>query len=99
MRRLMIDTDTASDDSAAIMIAALSPGIEILSVTITAGDGNHPGPLLLPLLCTYGQVIFYREDRTYEAMPEIGDYHVSVITQVDEELFTRRFLRLLTGAE
>ena len=38
MRRFIIDTDTASDDAAAIMIAALSPDIEILGVTIVAGN-------------------------------------------------------------
>ena len=32
MRRFIIDTDTASDDAAAIMIAAMSPQIDLLGV-------------------------------------------------------------------
>lgn len=38
MRKWIIDTDTASDDSCAIMLAALSPDIEILGVTAVAGN-------------------------------------------------------------
>ncbi len=38
MRKFIIDTDTASDDSAALMIAAFSPDIEILGVTAVAGN-------------------------------------------------------------
>ena len=38
MRRFIIDTDTASDDAAAIMIAAMSPQIDLLGVTIVAGN-------------------------------------------------------------
>ena len=33
MRKFIIDTDTASDDAAALMLAALSPDVEILGVT------------------------------------------------------------------
>lgn len=45
---------------------------------------------------TYGQVIFYRKGRTYESMPQIEDYNVTLVTKMDEELFTKRFLDLLT---
>lgn len=38
MRKFIIDTDTASDDSCAIMLAALDPDIEILGVTAVAGN-------------------------------------------------------------
>ena len=38
MRKFIIDTDTASDDAAALMIAAFSPDIEILGVTAVAGN-------------------------------------------------------------
>lgn len=44
---------------------------------------------------TYGQVIFYQKGRTYEAMPAVGDYSAEVITAVDEETFTRRFMDLM----
>ena len=38
MRKFIIDTDTASDDAAALMIAAFSPDIEISGVTVVAGN-------------------------------------------------------------
>jgi len=38
MRKFIIDTDTASDDAAALMIAAFSEDIEILGVTAVAGN-------------------------------------------------------------
>ena len=37
-RKFIIDTDTASDDAAAIMMAALSDDIELLGVTAVAGN-------------------------------------------------------------
>lgn len=40
MRKFIIDTDTASDDAAAIMMAALDPTIELLGVTSVAGNVN-----------------------------------------------------------
>jgi len=46
---------------------------------------------------TYGQVIFYKEGRTYEALPMAKDSHVSVITAVDVDLFTERFMHMMTG--
>ena len=38
MRKFIIDTDTASDDAAALMLAALSPDVEILGVTTLTGN-------------------------------------------------------------
>ena len=38
MRKFIIDTDTASDDAAAIIMAALDPEIELLGVTSVAGN-------------------------------------------------------------
>ena len=38
MRKFIIDTDTASDDAAALIIAALDKNIEILGVTSVAGN-------------------------------------------------------------
>ena len=46
---------------------------------------------------TYGQVIFYQHGRTYEAMPPLGDIVTEVVAQVDERLFTERFLSMLTA--
>ncbi|MCL2549017.1 MAG: nucleoside hydrolase, partial [Symbiobacteriaceae bacterium] len=38
MRKFIIDTDTASDDAAAIMMAVLSKQIDLLGVTVVAGN-------------------------------------------------------------
>ena len=48
---------------------------------------------------TYGQVIFYQDGRTYEAVPSWNDANAEVITKVDGELFTRRFLEMIAGAK
>ena len=45
---------------------------------------------------TYGQVIFYREGRTYEAMPKTHGEPVEVVTAVDEKIFTDTFMKMLT---
>jgi len=46
---------------------------------------------------TYGQVIFYQEGSTYEAVPQWQDANAEVITKVDEALFTRRFMDIIIG--
>ena len=46
---------------------------------------------------TYGQVIFYQDGRTYEAVPMWQDANAEVITSVDEELFTSRFMEMVSG--
>lgn len=38
MRKFIVDTDTASDDAAALMIAAFTPDIDLLGVTVVAGN-------------------------------------------------------------
>ncbi len=38
MHRIIIDTDTAGDDAAALILAARSPNVEILGVTVLAGN-------------------------------------------------------------
>ena len=45
---------------------------------------------------TYGQVLFYRKDRIYESMPQIGEYNVQLVTKIDEELFVQHFMALMT---
>lgn len=45
---------------------------------------------------TYGQVIFYKKGRTYESMPVFDDYNVTLVTSVNVDLFTERFMKLLT---
>ena len=37
-RRLLIDTDTASDDAVALIMALRSPEIEVLGITVVAGN-------------------------------------------------------------
>ena len=38
MRKMIIDTDTASDDAVAIMMALMTPDIEVVAMTIVAGN-------------------------------------------------------------
>lgn len=45
---------------------------------------------------TYGQVILYQEGAVYEAMPQIGSYHLDVVTKIDTKLFKDNFMSLLT---
>ena len=43
----------------------------------------------------YGQVIFFQEGKTYESMPEAKAINADVITVVDNDLFTERFMNLI----
>ena len=38
MRKMIIDTDTASDDAVAIMMALVAPDVEVVAITIVAGN-------------------------------------------------------------
>ncbi len=38
MRNFLIDTDTASDDAVAIMMALADPGVRVLGLTTVAGN-------------------------------------------------------------
>ena len=38
VRKLIIDTDTGADDASALILAAKSEGVEILGVTVLAGN-------------------------------------------------------------
>lgn len=38
MRKMLIDTDTASDDAVALMMALQTPDIEVMAITIVAGN-------------------------------------------------------------
>ena len=38
VRKILIDTDTGADDASALILAAKTPGIEILGVTVLAGN-------------------------------------------------------------
>ncbi len=44
----------------------------------------------------YGQVIFYVEGNVYESMPETGEYNLEVVSVTDDELFKKKFLKLMT---
>ena len=37
-RKLLIDTDTASDDAVALVMALRDPGVEVLAITVVAGN-------------------------------------------------------------
>jgi len=37
-RRLLVDTDTASDDAVALLLALRTPGVEVAAVTVVAGN-------------------------------------------------------------
>ncbi len=50
MRKFIIDTDTASDDAAALIMAALDINIEILGVTSVAGNVSVEQATKMPLL-------------------------------------------------
>jgi purine nucleosidase len=45
---------------------------------------------------TYGQVIFYQDGRTYEAVPEWQEANAEVVAEVDEKIFTQRFMDIIT---
>ncbi len=38
MRRFLIDTDTASDDAVALVMALNHPGVEVEAITVVAGN-------------------------------------------------------------
>jgi len=38
MRKMIIDTDTASDDAVAIVMALQTPDIEVIGITVVAGN-------------------------------------------------------------
>src|ERR1700761_2906657 len=38
MRKLLIDTDTASDDAVALIMALRSPLVEVVAITVVAGN-------------------------------------------------------------
>ena len=43
----------------------------------------------------YGQVIFFQEGKTYESMPDVKDANADVITAVDSDMFTQKFMDLV----
>ncbi len=46
---------------------------------------------------TYGQVIFYRMDKIYEAQPELENgYNVQLITKINPDVFMKNFLDVMT---
>jgi purine nucleosidase len=71
------------------MAAAIWPDYVKASVQCYCTCMTTPGE-------TYGQVIFYQKGRVYESMPKIGEYRAELVTAIDEELFVRRLMGLLT---
>jgi purine nucleosidase len=49
-RRFVIDTDTASDDAVAMVIALTHPDIEVVAITVVAGNVGLPRALINALL-------------------------------------------------
>ena len=45
----------------------------------------------------YGQIILYQEGAVYEAMPEIGNYNLDVVTGIDTKLYKKNFMKIMTG--
>jgi len=75
---------------AVAMAAALWPDFITRSVKCRALCCCENGP-------TYGQVIFYQEGRTYEAVPQGLECNAEVIATVDEPIFTERLLKMLSA--
>lgn len=75
---------------AVAMAAALWPGFVKDRVPCHCRCCTEAGP-------TYGQVIFYQDGRTYEAVPEVGDANAEVVTAVDQAFFTERLMRALSA--
>ncbi len=46
---------------------------------------------------TYGQVIFYRKDYAYDAMPTFDSYNVEVVTKVKSAQFLSRYDKILSS--
>ena len=46
---------------------------------------------------TYGQVIFYRKNYSYDTMPTFDNYNVEVITKIKSAEFVSRFIKTLDG--
>ena len=91
MRQFNIDTrgvDMVDLPDAVAMAAALWEDVVTGTVDCSAKCVTHAGD-------AYGQVVFYLKGRTYEAMPQIEDYHVTLVTSVDEALYQSRMHALL----
>ena len=91
LRQFNIDTrgvDMVDLPDAVAMAAALWEDVVTGTVDCSAKCVTHTGD-------AYGQVVFYLKGRTYEAMPQIEDYHVTLVTSVDEALYQSRMRALL----
>ena len=42
-RPFLIDTDTASDDAVALIMALRSPDVQVAAITVVAGNGAYAG--------------------------------------------------------
>jgi len=48
---------------------------------------------------TLGQIIFYKQNYTYDSMPEVDGYHYQVVTKVQAEQFVPAILSMLEQTE
>ena len=67
MRNFLIDTDTASDDAVAIMMALADPGVRVLGLTTVAGNVGleqaTSNALLTAEICNSDVPVFAGADR------------------------------------
>ena len=75
---------------AVAMAAALWPDFVKSKVKCHCHCCSNAGP-------SYGQVIFYQDGRTYEAVPTWQDPNAEVVTAVDERIFKQRFMKIVAG--
>ncbi len=84
-RKIIIDTDTASDDSVAIMMALRSPNIEVVGITTVAGN--------VPIeMCTNNALVSVEMANTYVVNVYEGEK-----TPIKKELVTGQFAHGING--
>ena len=93
LRQFNIDTrgvDQVDLPDAVAMAVAIWEDMTVKSIPCYAACVTTEGD-------AYGQVIFYQNGRTYEAMPQIGSYHVDLVTAVDEVLYRQKLDTLIAN--
>ena len=79
-RAFLIDTDTASDDAVALWMALRDPSVEVLAITVVAGN--------VPLDQAVQNALFTVEQAGVGAVP----VHVGAATPLERPLFTAQFV-------
>ncbi len=110
-RKIIIDTDTAGDDAVAMIIAAKTENVDILGVTVSAGNVELEQAVNNALMTleiagcdatvitedneAYGQVILYQEGFGYDNGVEYDDYNFSVASKTADQSFKKTLIELL----